>query len=329
MAIKLVRNIAAAAFVGATLLTLPTLGGAQGYPMKPIRQVVPYGPGGAADTLGRVISDRLGKALGQPIIVENIGGAGTMVGADAAARAAPDGYTLFLASFASFVSNPLLATKLPYDVDRDFAGISLLATTPMVMVVSPDLPVKTVKELVTYAKANPTRLNYGTSGSGSTVHLAAELFKAQSGVEMVHVPYKSSAQVIQALLAGDIQVAFDIVLTAKPQIEAAKLRALAVTDAERSSLLPNVPTVAESGYPEYSANTWYGLATRRGTPQPVIEKINAELAPILSDPALQKQFGAMAMELKHSTPDGLMSLAARDRAKWGRIISEQGIKANQ
>jgi tripartite-type tricarboxylate transporter receptor subunit TctC len=301
---------------------------AQAFPTKPMKQIVPYGPGGPADSLGRAIADRLGKALGQPMVIENIGGAGTMLGADAAARAPADGYTVLLASFASFVSNPLLAPKIPYDVDRDFVGVGLVATTPMVMIVSNDLPVKTLKEFVAYAKANPGKLTFGSSGSGSTVHLAAELFKAQTGVDMVHVPYKSSAEVLNGLMGGQVQVAFDIVLSAKPQIEAGKVRALAVTDAERSALLPNVPTVAESGYPDYAANTWYGLATRRGTPQPVIDRLNAELVKIVNDPEMKKRFGPLAMELRSSTPEGLMQLAARERVKWGKIIADQGIKVN-
>ena len=316
----------------AALTALAVLAGgaasAQAFPTKPMKQIVPYGPGGPADSLGRAIADRMGKALGQPMVIENIGGAGTMLGADAAARAPADGYTVLFASFASFVSNPLMAPKLSYDVDRDFVGVGLIATTPLVMIVSPDLPVKTVKEFVAYAKANPGKLNYGSSGSGSTVHLAAELFRAQTGVDMVHVPYKSSAEVLNALLGGQVQMAFDIVLSAKPQIEAGKVRALAVTDADRSTLLPNVPTVAESGYPEYAANTWFGLATRRGTPQPVIDRLNAELEKIVKDPEMQKRFEPLAMELRSSTPEGMMQLAARDRVKWGKIIADQGIKAN-
>jgi tripartite-type tricarboxylate transporter receptor subunit TctC len=299
---------------------------AQPYPNRLVRIIVPYGPGGASDQLARAIAERLAPALRQPVIIENKPGGGTIIGTDYVAKAAPDGYTIGLTTFASLVSNPLLASSLPYRADSDFAGIGMLATSPMVMVVAPNVPARSVGEFVAYAKANPSRMNYGSSGAGSTVQLAAELFKSLAGIEMVHVPFKSSPEVLTAINGGFIQTAFDLVITAKPQIESGRVRALGVTDATRTALMPDVPTIAESGYPEYTATTWYGLIAPKGTPKDVIERLNAEVNRILQDDGLRKKFADLGMELKSSTPDAFMALAASDRIKWGKIVDAQGLK---
>lgn len=308
-----------------TILTASSAG-TDSFPTKTVRVIVPYGPGGAADQLARVLAERLGKTLGQPTIVENKPGAGGIVAADYVAKSPPDGHTVFLASFASFVSNPLLTPDLPYEVDRDFDGVSLVATTPMVMIVNPDVPARSVAEFVAYAKANPGRVNFGTSGVGSTVHLAAELFRAVTGIAMVHVPYRSSAEVLNAMASRDLQVAFDLVLTAKPQIEAGTVRALAVTESARTALLPDLPTIAEAGYPAYEMSTWFGLAVPKGTPAAAIERLNAEIARIVEDSELRRRFALLGMELRSSAPADLMTLAARERGKWREIIAAQGIR---
>jgi tripartite-type tricarboxylate transporter receptor subunit TctC len=323
---NLLRRAALAILIFVGTLIASSSADAESFPTKPVRVVVPYGPGGAADQLARVVADRLSKTLGQPAIVENKPGAGGIVAADYVAKSPPDGHTIFLASFASFVSNPLLTPDLPYEVDRDFEGISLVATTPMVLIVNPDVPARSVAEFVAYTKAHPGRMNFGTSGAGSTVHLAAELFKAVTGVEMVHVPYKSSADVLNAMASRDIQVAFDLILTAKPQIEAGTVRALAVTERARTSLLPDLPTIAETGYPAYEMSTWFGLAVRKGTPANAIERLNAEIARIVDDPELRRRFALLGMELRPSTPGELMAQAARERGKWREIIASQGIR---
>lgn len=319
----------------AALIVIGALAGAstsamsQDYPTRPIRLVVPYGPGGASDQLARAVGNQLGTAVGQPVIIDNKGGGGTIIGTDFVAKSVPDGYTIGLATFANLVSNPLLAASLPYKPEADFDGIGFLATSPMVMVVAPELPVKTVREFVAYAKANPNRINYGSSGAGSTVHLAAELFKSYAGVEMVHVPFKSSPEVIAAIAGGFIQMAFDVVISSKPHLQTGKLRALAVTEGTRTALMPDVPTIAESGYPQYAANTWYGLIAPRGTPTAAIQRLNTELGRILKDPALQKKFEGFGMELKSSAAQALLTFAAAEREKWGKIVAAQGLKAKQ
>jgi tripartite-type tricarboxylate transporter receptor subunit TctC len=319
-------GLAAAVLAGAILMSNEGVR-ADTYPSRTIRLVVPYGPGGASDQLARAVADRLTSALGQPVVIDNKPGAGTIVGTDFVAKATPDGYTVGLATFATLVSNPLLSANVPYRPESDFDGVGLLATSPMVLVVGPDLPTRDVKAFVEYAKANPGKINYGSSGAGSTVHLAAELFKAVTGAEMLHVPYKSSPEVLTAIAGGFLQAAVDVVITAKPQIEAGKVKALAVTDSVRTTLMPDVPTVAESGYPEYAASTWYGLVVPRGTPGAAIARLNAELAKVAADPELQKRFAALGMELKSSGSEEVLQLAARERAKWEKIVAAQGLRA--
>jgi tripartite-type tricarboxylate transporter receptor subunit TctC len=301
---------------------------AQSYPTKTIRVVVPYGPGGASDQLARAVAEELSKRLGQSVVIDNRPGGGTIIGTDFVAKAAPDGYTVGFTTFASLVSNPVLVTNLPYKADKDFEGVSLLASSPMVLMVTPDLPVKNVSEFIGYAKANPDKINYGSSGPGSTVHLAAELFKSQAGIKMVHVPFKSSPEVLNAMAGGFVQAAFDLVITAKPQIESGKLRALAISDSTRSALMPDLPTVAEAGVPGYEAATWYGFIVPKQTPQDIIARLNKEVRSILSDDGMRAKFAKLGMDLKASSPNELMELAARERTKWRKIVAEQGITRN-
>ena len=317
------RILACLAIVGATCANPAAV--AQAYPTKPLKLVVPYAPGGSTDQLARAVADRLGRALGQPVIVENKPGANTIIGAEAVAKAPPDGYTLFVGSSASLAVNPLLYEKLPYDPKRDFAGVSLLAASPLVMVVHPSLPAKTVKEFVDLAKANPGSLNFASVGNGNPLHLAGELFKAMTGVEMTHVPYNGSAPALTALLGGQVQVMYDVVLSSQPHIKAGKLRAVALTGAKRVPILPDLPTIAESGYPGYEAGIWFALVVPKATPAAIVQRLNAEVNRILRQPEMKARFDDLALELIPSTPEEVGKFTDREQAKWAKLVKDLNI----
>ena len=253
------------------------------YPTRPIRLIVPYAAGGPTDVLGRMVADYLGRDLKQTVVVENKAGAQGAIGAEAAARSEPDGYTLFFTAASLFVLNPLLYKKLPYDPDKDFRMLEVITDIPMIMEVHPSVPAKTVAEFVAYAKANPGKLNFGSAGTGGTTHLAGEMFKLMTGVDMVHVAYKGAGPALQDLLSGNIQLMFDTLGTALPPVKGGLLRPLAVTSKERISDLPDVPTVAESGYPDYAVGVWYGVAAPSRVPDDVLQKVKASLDRGLND----------------------------------------------
>ena len=299
---------------------------AQAYPTKPLKLVVPYPPGGSTDQLARAVADRLGQALGQPVIVENKPGANTIIGAETVAKAPPDGYTMFVGSSASLAVNPLLYEKLPYDPKRDFAGVSLLATSPLVMVVHPSLPAKTVKEFVELAKSKPGSLNFASVGNGNPLHLAGELFKSMTGVDMTHVPYNGSAPALTALLGGQVQVMYDVVLSSQPHIKAGKLRAVALTGAKRVPILADVPTVAESGYPGYESGIWFALVVPKATSAAIVQRLNAEVNRILRQPEMKARFDDLALELIPSTPEEVGNFTDREQAKWSKMVKDLNIK---
>ncbi len=298
----------------------------QAFPSRPMTLVVPFAPGGSTDLLGRAVAERLGKDLGQPVIVENKPGAGTALAAEHVARAAPDGHTMLLATTSTLVLNPLLMTNLRYDAERDFASVSMLAAAPMVMVVNADSPAKSVKDFVELAKAQPGKLNFGSAGTGSSLHMAGELFKAMANIDVVHVPYKGSQAALAALLAGDIQVFFDLIPTSKPLVEAGRLRALAVTSQQRAHAMPDVPTLEEAGFAGYEASPRFALVVPRATPPAVIDRLHTEVSRALGDPALKQQFGAMAMELTASKPQEVSAFFAAERSRWGELIKAKGIR---
>jgi tripartite-type tricarboxylate transporter receptor subunit TctC len=300
------------------------IAGAQGWPAKPLRLIVPYTAAGSTDQLSRAVAQKLGDALGQPVIVDNRPGANTILGAEAAAKSDPDGYTLFMGSSGSLAVNPSLYKKLPYDPQRDFALITLAASSPLMLVLNPSVPANSVKELVAYAKANPGKLNFASVGNGNPLHLAGELFKAMAGVDMTHVPYKGSAPALTDLLAGQVQLMFDTPITSVPHVKAGKLRALAVTSGKRSRALPDLPTIAELGYPGYDAGIWFGVVTRSGTPAPVLARLNAELRKILDAADLRERFGALALDLMSSSPEDFASFTARETVKWQKVIRDSG-----
>jgi tripartite-type tricarboxylate transporter receptor subunit TctC len=299
---------------------------AQGFPQKPLRLVVPFPPGGPLDTVGRAIAQKLTEAWGQSVVVDNRPGAGGNIGADLVAKAAPDGYTVVMGALSTHAVNPSLYPKMPYDAVKDFAPITLVAVTPNVLVVNPALPVNSVRELVAYAKANPGKLAFGSGSNGSAGHLAGELFKADTGADLLHVPFKGAAPAMQALLAGDIQLMFDNLASASAQVKAGKLKALAITTARRSPLAPELPTMAESGVAGFDISTWFGLLAPAGTPADVVAKWNAEVGRILRTPEMRDRLTAMGAEAAPDTPAEFAQFIASEAAKYARIVKLSGAK---
>jgi len=300
---------------------------AQEYPTKPIRLIAPFAPGGPTDLFARLMGAKLGERLGQPVLVENRPGAGGSVGAEVAAKSAADGYTLVLVS-SSFAVNATLYPKLPYDALKDFAPVTLLASAPFLLVAHDSVPAGSVRELIALAKASPGKLNYGSGGSGSGPHIVAELFKSEAGVDIVHVPYKGTGPLTAALVAGDVQLAFGNIFALVPQVKSGRLKAIAVTGAQRSSALPDVPTVAESGLPGFEAAGVHGLLAPAGTPRRIIDRLNAECVAILRSPEVRAQLASDGAEPIGNTPDQYAAQIAAEIRKWGKLIKERGIRAD-
>jgi tripartite-type tricarboxylate transporter receptor subunit TctC len=301
---------------------------AQGYPDRPVKLVVPFPPGGPLDVTGRLIAQKLTDAWGQAVVVENKPGAGGNIGADLVAKSAPDGYTILMGALSTHAVNPSLYAKMPYDAMKDFAPITLLAVTPNVLVVNPSLPVNSVKDLVAYAKANPGKLSFGSGSNGSAGHLAGELFKVDTGTDIVHIPYKGGAPATQALLAGDVQFMFDNLANATAQVKAGKLKALAVTTAQRSKLAPDLPTMAEAGLPGFDISTWYGLLAPAGTPKEVIAKWNADVVKILNTPEVRERLAAQGAEAAPTTPEQFAAFMRSEIPKYARIVKASGAKVD-
>ena len=296
------------------------------YPSKPIRIVVPYPPGGFNDTLARMLGQKLTDKWKQPVIVDNRPGGGGTIGTNLAAKSAPDGYTLLIVSFA-FTVNPALYASLPYDTIKDFVPIVLAASTPNLLVVHPELPVKSVKELIALARSKPGKLNYASAGNGSSNHLSMELLKSLTGIDIVHVPYKGSTPAVTDLIGGHIDLMFDNVPNVLQQVKAGKLRALAVSSKERSPFVEGLPTVAESGVPGFDVSVWFGVVAPAGTPQPVITKLNAELNSILKLAEIRQAFNNQGVEPAGSTPGAFSSFLVAQRTKWAKVAKDSGTKA--
>jgi tripartite-type tricarboxylate transporter receptor subunit TctC len=322
------RSVALLALLAVPLAILvgPGPAHAQAFPNKPVRLVVPFPPGGPLDTVGRALAQKLTEAWGQSVIVDNRPGAGGNIGADLVAKAAPDGYTVVMGALSTHAVNPSLYAKMPYDAIKDFAPITLVAITPNVLVVNPSLPVNSVRELVAYAKANPGKLAFGSGSNGSAGHLAGELFKADTGTDLLHVPFKGAAPAMQALLSGDIQLMFDNLASASAQVKAGKLKALAVTTARRSPLAPDLPTMAESGVPGFDISTWFGLLAPAGTPPEIVGRWNAEVGRILRTPEMRERLTAMGAEPAPDTPAEFAQFIASEAAKYARIVKVSGAK---
>jgi tripartite-type tricarboxylate transporter receptor subunit TctC len=297
---------------------------AQAYPAKPITIVVPFAAGGTTDILARVIGQALTKDLGQSVIVDNRAGAGGNIGAQFAAKSPADGYTLFMGTVGTHAINQSLYKKLPFDPIKDFAPLTRVAMVPNLLVANPAKPYKNVKELIAYAKANPGKVNFGSSGSGSSIHLSGELFKAMAKVDMVHVPYKGSAPAVTDLLGGQIDVMFDNMPSAIQHVRNGRLRPLAVTTARRSPELPDVPTVAEAGVPGYEATSWFGMFAPAGTPAPVVARLNAALAKVLADPEVKKKLAEQGAEPYSEKPEQFAEFIRQETAKWSKVVKDSG-----
>jgi tripartite-type tricarboxylate transporter receptor subunit TctC len=299
---------------------------AQSYPARPVRLIIPFSAGGAADVPGRILADRLTAVLGQQVVIENRPGAGSTIGAEAAARATPDGYTLFMISNTHFVS-AALHKKLPYDSLNDFTAITQVTSAPNVLIVHPSLPAKNVKELVALAKSRPGQINYASSGNGSTQHLTGALFSKMAGINMTHIPYRGSGPVTADLLAGQVQVGFPGIAGMLPHIKAGKLRALGVTSAKRSPELPDVPTIAEAGVKGYEMVAWFGIAGPKGLPREIQTRLHGDLLKVLKTPEMQKSMRAVGQEVAYQeTPEQFYAFMKVEAAKWAKVVQESGAK---
>jgi tripartite-type tricarboxylate transporter receptor subunit TctC len=299
---------------------------APAYPDKPIRMIVPFAPGGGVDFTARLVGQKLGAALNQSVVSDNRAGAGGVIGTDIAAKAPADGYTLLLGSAGPLAILPGMTKGLAYDPLRDFAPVALASSLPFLLVVHPALPVKTVAELVAYAKARPGQLNYGTAGSGSTTHLATELFKSMAQIDLVHVPYKGVAPAVADLLGGQVQMMSGDLSTLMPQVRAGKLRALAVTGAKRSALAPDLPTIAESGVAGFEASGWFGVLAPAATPRAVITQLNAAIVKALGEADTRERLAALGGDAGGGTPAEFGARIRDDLAKWGRLIRALGLR---
>lgn len=321
----MIKQLLAGVALAAAALCTPAQ--AQGYPSKPVNIVVPFAPGGATDIMTRLLAERLSKRLGQPVIVENKPGAGTMIASEYVAKAPADGHTVLMAASSLGIA-PSLYSKVNYDPVKSFAPISLVASVVHVLEVHPSVPVKSVGELITWLKANPGKANYGSVGAGTSTHLESELFNTMAGVKMVHVPYKGSAPALTDLVGGSLQVMFDAWASSGPFVKDGKTRLLAVTTAQRSRILPDVPTVAESGLPGYEAMPWLGLLAPAGTPDAVVRKFHDELIEVLKEQPVQEKFHSLGLDIIGNTPQEFAEFIRKDITKWAKVIQETGAKAN-
>ena len=299
---------------------------AQPYPSKSIRFIVPFAPGGTNDIVARMVGVKLTEAWGQPVVIDTRGGAGGVIGADLAAKSVPDGYTLLMANV-NFATNPGLVRNLPYDTEKDFAAVSLLATSPSVLVVHPSIPVRSVKEMIAFAKAKPGQLSYSSSGAGTTGHMAMELLKQMAAIDMVAVHYKGGGPALIDLIAGRVSPGFATILSAAPHIEGGRLRALAVSTPKRSSALPDLPTVAEAGVPGYEFTGWWGVVVPARTPHAVISKLNGELVKILAQPDVRERLVREGADPASTTPEAFTAYMRSEVAKWSKVIKTANIKA--
>jgi len=322
--VKVKLGLTVLALCGAVLCIDVGTALAQSYPSKPIRLIVPWTAGGATDIFARIIGQKLTEGWGQQVVVDNRPGASGIIGFEIAARAVPDGYTILLAA-QPFTVNTSLFSKLPYDVVKDFAPVTLMAYTTNILVVHPAVPAESVSELITLAKSKPGQLNFASMGSATTGHLLGEMFKIMAGVDMVHIPYKGSAPAMTDLLGGRVSLMFDTVPSAMPHVKAGKLRALAVTSAKRSPLVPDLPTVAESGLPGFESAPWYGAVVPAGTPKEIITKLYTEIVKILNMPDVKDRLSNYGYTIIGSTPEQFADFIKTDMAKWAKVIKDAGI----
>ena len=322
------RRFALGSIASAVVLGAGLLGGtsalAQAYPTKPVTIIVPFAAGGTTDILARIIGQALTAELGQSVVVDNRAGAGGNIGGQAAAKAAPDGHTLFMGTVGTHAINASLYKKMPFDPVKDFAPLTRVANVPNLLVANPAQPYKSVKDLIAYAKANPGKVNFGSSGNGSSIHLSGELFKSRAKVDIQHVPYKGSAPAVTDLLGNQIGIMFDNMPSAIQHVRSGKLVPLAVTTAKRSPELPNVPTIAEAGVPGYEATSWFGMFAPAGTPAPVLAKLNAAIVKVLAQPDVKKKINEQGAEVYSETPEQFAAFIQAESVKWGKVVKESG-----
>lgn len=319
---KFIVRLLAAAFVG----IVAAGAGAQGFPDRSVKFVVPYTPGGFNDTLARVTSDKLAKIWNQSVVVENKPGGNTTLGNQFVAKSPADGYTILITPLPFSALPGLYGASLPYDALNDFQPLVWAGSTMNALVVRNELPVSNVREFIEYAKKNPGKMNFGSTGSGSSNHLSMELFMKMTGTKLAHIPYKGSAPAVTALLAGEIDALFDNVPNVVQHIKAGKMKVIGVSSLQRSALLPDVPTVAESGVPGYEVNVWFGMQVPAGTPRPVVEKLNRDIVTILKEPDVVKRFRDQGVEVVASTPEQFSTLVKSEVAKWTQLIREANIR---
>jgi putative tricarboxylic transport membrane protein len=299
---------------------------ADDYPARPIRLIVPFAAGGAADSVARIVGKRVGEALGQTFVIEDRGGGGGIIGTELVKNADADGYTLLLGQSGPISINPGIYQKLSYDPEKDFAPITMMTSYPYIVVVNPSLGVKTLQELVALAKSKPGQLNYGTAGVGSSNHLATELFNSKAGIKLTHIPYRGTSLAVADLIAGQVQVVFADPVSALSQVNAGTLIAIAVTSRQRSPVAPNVPTIAESGYPGFDAIAWHGIMAPAGTPPAILGKLNAEIVKALKDPQTAKLIEAQSIQIVGSSPEAFASFIKQDVAVWRDVAREASIE---
>jgi tripartite-type tricarboxylate transporter receptor subunit TctC len=313
---------------GIALASLAALAHAQAWPSKPIKWVVPFAPGGTTDILARTVGEKLALALGQPVIIENKPGAGGGVGAEFTAKAAPDGYTIMGGTISTHAINASLYKNLPYDPVKDFVAITLIARVPNMLVINPDVPAKDVKELIALLKANPNKYSFASSGNGTSQHLSGELFKSMSGTDMQHIPYKGSPPALQDVMGGQVTMTFDNITTAWTLAKSGKLRALAVTTAKRSSIAPDVPTLAESGLPGFEVGSWQGVFAPAGTPPEIVKRLNTEIVKILNLPDVREKLSGLGAEIVANSPDEFAAVVKSEVVKWADVVKKSGAKVD-
>jgi tripartite-type tricarboxylate transporter receptor subunit TctC len=311
---------------GIALAMLPLAVSAQGaWPTKPVKIIVPFPAGGPTDVMTRALADKLAAALGQPVVIDNKPGAGGTIGSDIVAKSAPDGYTLLMATGSTHSVGPYLG-KVPYDPQKDFTPIVYVGTATNILLVSPKLGVSNVRELIALAKSKPGELNYATSGIGSVAHLTSEMFASMAGVKLTHVPYKGTQQSIGDIASGQVALLFDNVMTAKPHVESGRLKGIAISSAKRSELVPDIPTVAESGLPGFESSNWFGIFGPANTPKAVVERVNAETNRIITDPAIRERFHTLGFETRGGTPRDLADIQRSEAQKWSKVIRDANVK---
>jgi tripartite-type tricarboxylate transporter receptor subunit TctC len=298
------------------------------YPAKPVRVVVGSSAGGGGDILARTVIQRLNESLGQPIVIDNRGGAGGAIACEIVAKAQPDGYTVLIASVGMLAINPVLYPKLQYAPLRDFAPVTLVAESPYVLVVHPSVAARSVKDLVGLARAKPGRMNFASGGAGTGNHFSGELFKLAAGIDLVHVPYKGTGPALADVVSGQVEIMFSNLLAAMPPVKAGRLRALAVTTAQRSQSTPDLPTVAESGYPGFETTTWHAVLLPAATPKPIVNRLNSDLVKIVREKDMKERLASQGTETVGSTPEQLFAHIRSETAKWGQVVKQARIKAD-